>query len=58
MFLADLLKRLLQRGYEDVRVVPQMFVVKGACGDPHRRFWLSDRIITIEDAPPSDQIKI
>jgi hypothetical protein len=28
MFLADLRKRLLQRGYEDVRVVPQMFVVK------------------------------
>ena len=28
MFLADLRQRLLQRGYEDVRVVPQMFVVK------------------------------
>jgi hypothetical protein len=28
MFLADLRQRLLQRGYEQVRVVPQMFVVK------------------------------
>jgi hypothetical protein len=28
MFLAELRQRLLQRGYEEVRVVPQMFVVK------------------------------
>ena len=27
-FLSDLRQRLLQRGYEDVRVVPQMFVVE------------------------------
>jgi hypothetical protein len=28
MFLAELRQRLLKRGYEEVRVVPQMFVVK------------------------------
>jgi hypothetical protein len=28
IFLAELRQRLLQRGYEEVRVVPQMFVVQ------------------------------